>query len=83
MGGKKGLNGMMPVCVDFGLGFGRRGSGGGVSSRPAWQAVRLKAYGLWVMAMIRGVGFRSLRGGAGGDMGVDWFQDLNGVKALS
>jgi hypothetical protein len=31
------------------------------------------------MAMISGVGFRR----AGGDMGVDWFQDLNGVKALS
>lgn len=34
------------------------------------------------MAMISVVGFRSLRW-AGGDMGVDWFQDLNGVKALS
>lgn len=63
--------------------FWKEGEWGGFSSRPAWQAVRLKAYGLWVMAMIRGVGFRSLRGGAGGDMGVDWFQDLNGVKALS
>lgn len=39
---------MMPVCVGFGLGIGLgEGGGRGFSSRPAWQAVRLKADGLW------------------------------------